>query len=42
MFIKGVFIGGFMIGFEYLWDNKIFVIDLGILRIYFGVIPQQQ
>ena len=28
-------IGGFNVGVEYLWDWKMFVIDLGVLRITF-------
>lgn len=28
-------IGGFNVGFEWLWDFQMFVLDLGILRITF-------
>lgn len=36
------FIPGFMVGVEYLWDDKVFVMDLGILRIYLVFNPAQQ
>ena len=32
--VKFVAIGGFMLGIEYLWDHKVLVIDLGIVRIF--------
>lgn len=41
MFVKGVFISGLMFGVEYLWDNKILVLDLGIFRIYTGIVPKR-
>jgi hypothetical protein len=36
MIIKVTTIGGFCIGLEFLWQHKILVIDLGIIRLYFG------
>ena len=41
MFVKFDFISGVMVGLEYLWDNKILVIDIGIVRVYIGVIPMK-
>ena len=32
--VKCVAIGGFMLGMEYLWEHKVLVIDLGIVRIF--------
>ena len=29
-------IGGFMLGCEYLWGHSVFVLDLGIVRIFIG------
>ena len=31
---KFVSIGGFMLGIEYLWEHKVLVLDLGIVRIF--------
>ena len=31
---KFVAIGGFMLGIEYLWEHKVLVLDLGIVRIF--------
>ena len=31
---KFVAISGFMLGIEYLWEHKVLVLDLGILRIF--------
>lgn len=30
------FISGFMIGIEFLWDTKILVLDVGIIRVFIG------
>ena len=40
MFITATFISGLMLGIEFLWDEKILVVDLGIVRIYTGVVPE--
>lgn len=42
MFVKIVAISGLMCGIEYLWDERILVIDLGIVRIYTGIVPKHQ
>jgi len=36
MFLQLDFISGLMFGVEYLWDDGILVIDLGIVRVYIG------
>ena len=36
MFLQVNFISGLMFGIEYLWDDNILVIDLGIVRVYIG------
>ena len=36
MFIQVDFISGLMFGVEYLFDDSILVLDLGIIRVYFG------
>lgn len=36
MFLQLDFISGLMFGIEYLWNDKILVIDLGIVRLYIG------
>jgi len=36
MFLQVDFISGLMFGLEYLWNDNILVIDLGIFRIYIG------
>jgi len=41
MFVKIVAISGIMCGIEYLWDERILVIDLGIVRIYTGIVPKR-
>lgn len=40
MFITATFISGLMLGIEFLWDEKILVVDLGIVRIYTGIVPE--
>lgn len=38
MFVRFEFISGLMLGLEFIWEHQILVVDLGILRVYFGLI----
>jgi hypothetical protein len=38
MFLKIDLISGFMVGVEFLWDSKILVLDLLIVRLYIGTL----
>ena len=40
MFVTLDFISGMMIGIEYLWEDKVLVIDLAILRVFIGQVPK--
>ena len=40
MFISLEFISGVMIGIEYLWEDKVLIIDLAILRVFIGQVPK--
>lgn len=37
MYIGISFISGVMLGFEFLWEDKVLVVDLGIVRVLFGL-----
>ncbi len=37
MYIGISFIRGVMLGFEFLWEDKVLVVDLGIVRVLFGL-----
>lgn len=41
MFVHTQLINGLMLGIEFLWDEGIVVIDLGIIRIYTGKVPTE-
>lgn len=42
MFIQVNFISGVMLGVEFLWDEKVLVLDLLIARFYIGSLPNEQ
>ena len=41
MFIQVNFISGVMLGVEFLWDEKVLVLDLLIARFYIGSLPNE-
>lgn len=42
MIVNISWISGVMIGLELLWEEKVLVVDLGIIRLMFGIMPNEQ
>lgn len=40
MFVAATWVSGLMFGVEYLWEESIVVLDLGIVRLYIGKAPK--
>ena len=41
MFLQVDWISGVMLGIEVLWGQSIVVLDIGIIRIYIGKVPEK-
>ena len=41
MFLHVEMISGLMVGIEVLWDESVLVIDLGIIRVFIGKVPER-
>jgi len=41
MYLQLHVISGLMFGVEFLWNDSIVVVDIGVIRMYIGIVPKE-